>query len=124
MKSSKKTNNKPKSQTIKKDQYTVVLEDLRSNFKVFGESLDLVKDKVDSIDKRVDSIDKRVDSIDKRVDSIDKRVDSIDKRLGGVESDLEILKTEVALIRHNQVTRDEFKLLESRVLRLERKASR
>ena len=103
MKSSKKTNNKPKSQTIKKDQYTVVLEDLRSNFKVFGESLDLVKDKVDSIDKRVDSID---------------------KRLGGVESDLEILKTEVALIRHNQVTRDEFKLLESRVLRLERKASR
>lgn len=88
-----KSNEKNKTET--RDQYTVVLEDLRSDFKVFGESLDFVKDKVSRIDER----------------------------LIKVESDLEILKAEVALIRHNQVTRDEFKLLESRVLHLENKLS-
>ncbi|OGZ47753.1 MAG: hypothetical protein A3J55_03825 [Candidatus Ryanbacteria bacterium RIFCSPHIGHO2_02_FULL_45_17b] len=61
-----------------RDEYTVVLEDLRSEFRIFGEGLQ------------------------------------------GVRSDLEFVKEELALIRHNQVTRDEFKFLEARVARLER----
>lgn len=84
-----KSNKNQNKKIETRDQYTIVLEDLRSTFKVFGESLDFVKDKV-----------------------------------GKMESDLEILKGEVALIRHNQVTRDEFKFLESRVFRLEQKVSR
>lgn len=102
----KKGNNK---KTETRDQYTVVLEDLRSNFKVFGEGLSLLNNKVDKMDGRLDGIDGRLDGMD--------------GRLGRVESDLAILKGEVALIRHNQVTRDEFKLLESRVLNLEKKIS-
>lgn len=109
----KKGNNK---KTETRDQYTVVLEDLRSNFKVFGEGLSLLNNKVDKMDGRLDGIDGRLDGIDDRLDGID-------GRLGRVESDLAILKGEVALIRHNQVTRDEFKLLESRVLNLEKKIS-
>lgn len=123
----KKGNNK-KIET--RDQYTVVLEDLRSNFKVFGEGLSLLNNKVDKMDGRLDGIDGRLDGMDGRLDGIDDRLDGIDGRLDGmdgrlgrVESDLAILKGEVALIRHNQVTRDEFKLLESRVLNLEKKIS-
>ncbi|MBI2097463.1 MAG: hypothetical protein HYT46_00805 [Candidatus Vogelbacteria bacterium] len=41
-------------------------------------------------------------------------------RFDKVELDLELIKSELALIRHNQVTRDEFKLLETRVSRLEK----
>ena len=69
-----------KSTSTKKvrDEYTVVLEDLRSEFRVFGEGLQ------------------------------------------GVKADLEFVKEELALIRHNQITRDEFKFLEARVTRLER----
>ena len=78
-----------------KDQYTVVLEDLRSQFKVFGEGLMVVDGKVDRIAKKV----------------------------GQLEADMQIVKDELALIRHNQVTRDEFKLLQVRVLRLEKLAT-
>lgn len=76
----------------KRDQYTMVLEDLRSHFKVFGEALSGVRDEVKDNSKR----------------------------LGQVESDLEFIKGELALIRHHQVTRDEFKFLETRVSRLEK----
>jgi tetrahydromethanopterin S-methyltransferase subunit G len=93
---------KTKEESKTRDQYTVVLEGLRSDFKVFGEDLSLVRDKVDKIDKKADKIDVRLER---------------------VEGDLTLLKGEVALIRHNQVTRDEFKFLESRVSRLEQKMS-
>jgi hypothetical protein len=78
-----------------KDQYTVVLEDLRSQFKGFGEGLKIVDAKVDRVVKKVDQL----------------------------EVDMQMVKDELALIRHNQVTRDEFKLLETRVQRLEKLAS-
>ena len=74
----KNRNEKAVSSKKTRDEYTVVLEDLRSEFRIFGEGLQ------------------------------------------GVRSDLEFVKEELALIRHNQVTRDEFKFLEARVARLER----
>jgi len=40
-----------------------------------------------------------------------------------LKSDSEIMKSELAIIRHNQITRDEFKLLETRVSRLEKVSS-
>mgnify|MGYP001605078573 FL=1 len=83
----------------KRDQYTVVLESLHSDFKVFGESLSLVRDEVKENTGKLEKID---------------------GRLLIVETDLEIIKNELAIIRHNQVTRDEFKLLETRVHRLEK----
>ncbi|HEY4493739.1 MAG TPA: hypothetical protein VJB98_03930 [Candidatus Paceibacterota bacterium] len=86
---------KRRNNTKKRDQYTVVLEGLRSDFKLFGEGLGGLHGKVDKIDTRI----------------------------GVVETELQIIKGEVALIRHNQITRDEFKLLESRVLRLEKLAN-
>lgn len=76
-----------------KDQYTVVLEDLRSQFRVFGEGLSLVGGEVKKTSGKLDKM----------------------------ETDLEMIKAELALIRHNQVSRDEFKFLETRVARLERR---
>lgn len=78
--------------STKRDQYTAVLEDIRSHNQAFGEGLSLVRDKVNKLDKHFDR----------------------------VESDLELIKGELALIHHNQVTREEFKFLETRVLRMEK----
>lgn len=80
----------------KRDQYTVVLESLRSDFKVFGEVLSAVRDDVTEIKKEIMEM----------------------------KVDLEMVKSELAIIRHNQITRDEFKFLETRVNRLERVISR
>ena len=88
-----------KKESSKRDQYTGVLEDIRDQNRAFGEGLTFIREKVKSTDGKVDSID---------------------KKLGRVETDLELIKGELAIIRHNQVTRDEFKFLEARVVRLEK----
>ncbi len=90
----------------KRDQYTVVLEDLRSNFRAFGENLSIVRDKVEHIDLRQARVEEEVLGL---------RL-----RLGNIETSNEEMKTELGLIRHNQVTRDELKYLESRVSRIEK----
>ena len=41
--------------TSKKDQYAVVLEDLRSNFKAFGENLDFVRKDLKDVKSAVES---------------------------------------------------------------------
>jgi hypothetical protein len=39
----------------------VILEDLRSQFRVFGEGLQILNEKVDQIDKKVDALDQRLE---------------------------------------------------------------
>jgi hypothetical protein len=46
---------KTKKKSEKRDQYTVVLEDIRDNFRAFGENLGFVRDKVEKIEKTVNS---------------------------------------------------------------------
>ncbi len=81
-----------KNTSSKRDKYTIVLEDMRSQFQIFGETLGHVSNRMDEQAKHIEEI----------------------------KTDMELVKSELALIRHNQVTRDEFKFLEARVARLER----
>jgi hypothetical protein len=39
----------------------VILEDLRSQFRVFGEGLQMLNEKVGGVDKKVDALDKRLE---------------------------------------------------------------
>ena len=86
----------------KRDQCTVVLE-----------ALSLVRDEVKDNTRKLEKVDGRLFGVEGHLSDID-------TRLSGVETDLEVIKNELAIIRHNQVTRDEFKLLETRVSRLEK----
>jgi hypothetical protein len=70
-----------------RDPYTVVLEDLRSQFKVFGEGLQAVDGKVDRLDRRVTSGFERVD----------RGFDRVDRELGLVK---------VALLDHGRELRE------------------
>lgn len=74
-----------------RDEYTVVLEDIRSQNRTIAEVVTGINDKLDS--HMVD--------------------------FENLKANVELIKGELAVIRHNQVTRDEFKLLEVRVARLE-----
>jgi uncharacterized coiled-coil protein SlyX len=82
------------------------LEDLRSQFHVFGEGLEYVSD---TLDQHTATLDKHTTQLQE-----------ITRRMGSAETDLAFVKEQLAIIRHNQVTRDEFRLLETRVSRLER----
>ncbi len=84
-----------KKTKIKKDYNTILLEKLGHDFGVFGEGLDSLKEDVSVLKKDV----------------------------GGLKEDMLEVKAELSLIRHElkeKVGRDEFKLLEQRVLRLEK----
>lgn len=60
-------------------QFTLVLEDLRGQFKVFGEALEGLRE---HIDRRFEQVDKRFEQVDRRFELADKRFDSIERQLG------------------------------------------
>lgn len=59
----------------------VILEDLRSQFRVFGEGLQMLNEKVDLLDSKVNVLDNKVNALDNKVNVLDKKVDVLDKKL-------------------------------------------
>ncbi len=91
---------KKSKETETRDQYTVVLEDIRSQVKGVAEGVSMLNEKLDR--------------------HIEENKESFDL----VNKNMQLIRTEISLIRHNQVTRDEFKALEDRVFTIEEKISR
>ena len=103
----------PKSKRTRKeehrDQYTVVLEDLRSQFKVFGESLGAVRETSNSTFEVIGEMKEDVETLKEDVSTL--------------KEDMQEVKEELHIIRNElkeKVGRDEFTALESRVKRLEK----
>ena len=117
------TKQKTPHQSSRRDQYTVVLEDLRSQFKVFGESLDSVRDMVAINSERMVKLEIDLTQVKIELTEVKSELAEVKLELVELKSDSEIMKSELAIIRHNQITRDEFKLLETRVSRLEKVSS-
>jgi hypothetical protein len=65
--------------------FTVVLEEVRSQFKVFGEALGSLSEKVD----------RGFEQVDRRFEKIEHRLDGIDVRLDGLTRDMGLVKTAV-----------------------------
>lgn len=84
-----------------KDQYTVVLEGIRSDFRAFAEALGILQSDVSGL----------------RED-----VSDLSTRMGHLETDMVYVKSELSSIHHSVVPNNKFVLLEARVSRLERKA--
>jgi len=103
-----------------RDQYTVVLEDLRSSFKVFGEGLSFISDKLDEHTKQLAVMDARLERLQIELGIVKEELAAMDARLERLQIELGIVREELSAIRQDQVTRDEFKLLKTRVARLER----
>ncbi len=94
-----------------RDRYTADLEDLRSQFKVFGEGLDAVRKKGDETFEAVGELKEDVAVLKEDVSIL--------------KEDMLEVKEELHLIRNElkeKVTRDEFLALEHRVSRLEKAA--
>lgn len=107
--------------TPKKDQYTVVLEDLRSQFKVFGEGLMGLNHKVEGgfkeINKKLGEHSMVLDKHGKTLDRYSETLDSHTQMIGQILMDLAEVKHD---LKH-KVDRQEFARLEKRVIMLERK---
>ncbi len=101
-----------------RDQFTVVLEDLRSQFQVFGEALSAIDEKNE---RHFDDINDKFVSIEQQFRNVDMRFNQADKQFNRIDEKLEIFKTELALIRHQLVNPEEIRMLESRISILEKK---
>src|SRR3989344_5949269 len=128
-----KPDNKGGYRSTERDQFTVVLEDIRSQFRVFGEGLSYVSDTLDKhteilddhtkqfkqIRSDITEVKERLTNVEIRLTNVETDVGEIKIRLTHVETELEFVKEQLSIIRHNQVKRDDFQLLETRVARLE-----
>ena len=65
-----KKNTSNKTNSFTSTEVGVLIEEFRSEFKVFGDGLVFVRDRVDALDKKVDRIDKRVEILDIKVTKI------------------------------------------------------
>jgi hypothetical protein len=105
MKKSIIKNQKISKQRRTKDQYTVVLENIQSDFKIFGEHLDIVEKKLDA-----------------NIEYNHYQFDKIDKQFNKIDKEFEFIKTELGIIRNDlkeKVSREEFRLLEMKVASIE-----
>jgi hypothetical protein len=62
--------------------FTVVLEDIRSQFRVFGEALQGIRE---TMDARFGAVDSRFDAVDRRFDAVEARADRTDGELALVK---------------------------------------
>ncbi len=114
----------------RRDQYTIVLEDLRGQFKVFGESLDDVKRDLKAVKKRGDetfeevgNIKAKITAIKMRLDSIEKRLNSIEKRLSNVEIEIKSLRKgigEIESCSNGENVHERLNIFEARIGRIEK----
>ena len=119
-----------KKQAKKNDKFTVtevgaLIEDFRSQFKVFGEGLNDLREKVDTLAGKVDTLAGKVDTLTGIVNHEAKKSDLYRIDIANLKMDVANLKTTVSrieeqirLIRDNlasKVDRKDFELLEKKV---------
>ncbi len=126
----------PKKESEIRGQYTVVLEDIRSTVKGVAEGLTSTNEKMDRGFKNVDNklltlstkIDTGLKDVYKELKEINEKFDEHTeenkKSFDVVNNNMRLMRTEISLIRHNQITRDEFKALEDRVFTIENKLAK
>lgn len=74
------------------NKVAVLLENLSSQFKVFGEGLEIVQKQVSEVNQKVDGLERRFDGLERKVDGLEKKVD-------GLIEDMDMVKP--ALVKIN-----------------------
>ncbi len=87
-----------KRESTPRDQYTVVLEDLRSNFRAFGENLSIVRDRVEQVDNRVGNVEKKLDSHTTMIARVMEDVEEIKSGMREKVDRIEFAKLEKRLV--------------------------
>jgi hypothetical protein len=86
--------------------YAVVVEELRSHFKVFGERLEGVEQRLDTrIDGLEQRLDARIDGLEQRLDA---RIDGLEQRVTAQLADLshEVGLVKIAVLEHGRALKE------------------
>jgi predicted nuclease with TOPRIM domain len=105
---------KQKMKSAKKDRYTVVLEQLNSQFKVFGENLAGFRSEVK----------KRLDKLEENQEVTLEYLFKIDDRLNEIERELRDIKAELEKIDESKIDKRKFQFLKKKVQEIEKELKR
>lgn len=70
-------------------EFAVILEGLRSDFRVFKEGLDLVHHRLDNMEMRMDKLEMRMDKLEQQIYSLTSEVREGNKVIQAISSDHE-----------------------------------
>jgi hypothetical protein len=77
--------------------FAVVVEEIRGQFRVFGEALAGLREEMS---RRFDEVDRRFHQVDRRFDDVDRRFDRVEGDIGLLKTDVGLLKT--AVVEHSR----------------------
>jgi hypothetical protein len=98
----------------------VLIEDLRSQFRVFGEGQDIIKNHIDGLETRFDTLERRFDTLEIKVTGIDMKTEAV--RTNQVRTLERITGLEISVARILEDTTGIKKIVadhENRITRLE-----
>jgi len=107
----------PAKKSATRDQYTVVLEDIRDQFRLFGDMQMGMNKKLDEHTKILGSHSKILNSHSQILDSHSKILESHTQMIGQLMVDMQEVKYELK----KRPTFDDLKIIEKRLARLEAK---
>lgn len=76
-------------------EFTVVLEGLRSDFRIFGEGLSALREKVDALWEKVETLEIKVDTLQVKVDTLQAKVNGIFEMTGRNTEDIASIKIDL-----------------------------
>ena len=99
----------------KRDQYTIVLEDIRDQFRAFGDNLQLARNDLTGIHKKLDSHSETLKSHTQILEGHTQILEGHTQMIGQLMVDMQEVKYELK----KRPTFDDLKMIEKRVSRLE-----
>ena len=99
-----------------KDYAAVLLEDMNSNMKAFGEVLSGVKEKGDATFEQVGRITERLDSVETRLDSMEIKLDDLIKSVSLIKEEIGVLKISLSV----KADKEKLATLEFKIVRIEK----
>ncbi|OGX34385.1 MAG: hypothetical protein A3C36_00340 [Omnitrophica WOR_2 bacterium RIFCSPHIGHO2_02_FULL_52_10] len=87
---------KKRSDTFTAAQVGVLVEDFRSQFRVFGEGMDLLNNRFGGLERRVDGIANRLEDVRINQAMTLERVTRLEISVTGLKSDVSVLKSDVS----------------------------
>ncbi|PIQ87094.1 MAG: hypothetical protein COV74_02075 [Candidatus Omnitrophica bacterium CG11_big_fil_rev_8_21_14_0_20_45_26] len=103
-------------------EFKVILEDIYSQFRIFGEGLTGVNGRLDGMEQRLDRMEVRLDRMEVRLDRMEVRLDRMEGRLDRVEGDLQVLKSDMSFVKivlKTVATKDDLLVIDRRLTALE-----
>ena len=112
------------------DHVMAMFEELKDNFKVFGEGQSLLINRVDSMEVKIDAMDGKIGAMEVKIDAMDGKIGAMEVKIDRIENKIETIEKKIDRLQDDmvevkydlkrKVDYEEFEKLEKRTVKLEK----